>query len=420
MSVLRNPAFRLVWCSSLATAGAQLMERVATGWLVLDIGGDALTVGIVMAARSLPPLVLGLAAGTIADRCDRRRWLMLAAMAAALLATTLGLIVREGHVQVWHIAAIASLFGCASVADIPARQALVVDTVGRAAAPSAIAWNAVASRFCGAVGALAGGLAIPLLGTANCYFVVAVAYLLNLAFLAVLRLPANAPRRPVVHPPFGEAVKGAFRLIVERPQVRTLALAAMACEVFGFSYATVLPTFARDVLRSGAEGLGLLNAAAALGATLAVLLLAGSAGRVGGGTRREKLLATVYLAYGLALLALAFAPNLTLAASAIFVVGGAAAAFDALQHTLIQLAVPDDQRGSAVGVWVFSTGMGPIGHLESGALAAAAGAPGAFLANGLLVAASAVFLGARAPAFRWREMARRKEGSWKSHPGAEG
>jgi predicted MFS family arabinose efflux permease len=391
----RSSAFRSLWCSSLASAGAQFMERVATGWLALETGGGPLGVGIVFAARTLPSLLLGLAAGSLADRSDRRRILRAVAAAGSVLATGLGLLVGSGQIALWQVAAIAFLSGCVQVSDQPSRQALVYDSVGRDAAPSAIALNAVASRLFGAIGAFTGGLVIPAFGVANCYFVVAVGFLVSLVILGTLpkvRSKGALGSRPA----FRQLVTGGASLIVTVPAVRTLVVSAIACEIFGFSFMTVMPTMARDVLQVGAEGLGILTAASSIGATVSVLILTGLPAK----RRREPIMTTVYVLYGAALIGLALSPNLIVAALAILVVGACASAFDALQQTMIQLAVPDDQRGRAVGIWVFSLGSAPLGHLEVGAVATGLGAPAALMLNGTLVALGALALWIGSPPFR--------------------
>ena len=391
----QSGAFRILWCSSLASAAAQLMERVATGWLALETGGGALGVGIVFAARSLPSLVLGLAAGSLADRSDRRRILRAVAAAGAILTTALGLLVGTGQITLWQVAAIAFLSGCIQVSDQPSRQALIYDSVGRDQVPSAIALNAVASRLFGAVGAFAGGLLIPAFGVANCYFAVAASYLVSLAVISAM--PNIQSTRPKAsRPSFSEVAAGGVTLIGRLPAVRTLVISAIACEIFGFSFQTVVPSLARDVFAAGPEGLGILSAASSIGATVAVLILTGLPARL----PREPMLTGVYALYGVAIVALALAPDLTLAAAAILVVGGCASAFDALQQTMIQLAVPEDQRGRAVGIWVFSLGSAPIGHLETGAVATGFGAPVALLINGSLVALGALALWIGSPEFR--------------------
>jgi MFS family permease len=90
------------------------------------------------------------------------------------------------------------------------------------------------------------------------------------------------------------------------------------------------------------------------------------------------------------------------------VTGFCAGAFDVLLQTLMQMAVPDAQRGRAVGVWVLGLGSAPIGHLEMGMLIAALGAPSALLINGALTVAAAATLLAREPGYRWALWARPK------------
>jgi MFS family permease len=201
----------------------------------------------------------------------------------------------------------------------------------------------------------------------------------------------------VTPPPFLRAFSEAARLIVDRPGVRTLFIAGVVCEVFAFSYLTALPLFAQDVLAAGAEGLGMLNAAVSVGGAIAVVLLS----LIPTGISRHSLLGSTFLIYGLAIITFALTRSLFLAASLLLLIGFCAAAFDVLQQTLIQLAVPDEQRGRAVGVWILGIGSAPLGHLEMGAAAGLLGAPSALLINGALTIASAVTLLALAPEYRW-------------------
>ena len=403
MTPFRSPAFRRLWCSSLAAAGAQGMERTVTAWLVLETGGGAFAIGLIFAARMLPSLLFGLAAGTIADRADRPRLLLTVAGAALLLMATFGWLVGTGGIRVWEVVAFAFAAGCLQVFDTPARQALVLDTVPRDVAPRALAQNALAARLATALGALGAGVLIPLIGVAPCYLVVAVAYGLMAVLVVALRVPQEH-RILVALPPFSRAFRDAARLIVDVPAVRTLIGAGIACEVFAFSHMSALPLFAQDVLATGAEGLGTLNAAAAIGGAIAVALLS----LLPGGWRRQPLLGAIFLVYGLSILVLATTRDLAAAAAVLVVTGFCAGAFDLLQQTLIQTAVPDAQRGRAVGMWVLSLGSAPVGHLEMGMLVAALGAPIALLINGAVTVAAAATLLARAPGYRWIRWARPK------------
>src|SRR5262249_35013126 len=149
------------------------MERTATAWLALEAGGGALAVGLTLAARMLPSLLFGLAAGTMADRADRRRQLLVVAAASLPLTLLLGWLVARRLVRAWQIVAISFAAGCVQAFDVPARQALILDTVPRESAPRAVALSAVGTRLMTAAGALAAGLLIPLAGVPACYLAVA-------------------------------------------------------------------------------------------------------------------------------------------------------------------------------------------------------------------------------------------------------
>jgi len=396
MAPFRAPAFRRLWCSSVTLAGAQGMERTATAWLALELGASPLMVGAIFAARMLPSLLFGLGAGTVADRVDRTHQLAAVSGAALLLTAATGLLVGAEALGVWHLVLLAFAFGAAQVFDTPARQALVLDTVPADAALRGLALNALAARLATGLGALAAGALIPPIGVAGCFLAVAAVYGLTALLVASVRA-AQIHRSSAAPAPFREALWGAARLIVDVRDVRTLVVAGLVCEVFAFSHITALPLFAQDVLRAGPEELGTLNAALAIGRAVAVALLAALPERL----PRRPLLGAVFLAYGLAITLLASTRSLGPAVVALVVTGVCAAAFDVLQQALLQLAVPAEQRGRAVGVWLFSIGSAPAGHLEMGALIAALGVPAALLINGAVTVAAAAGLLAREPAYRW-------------------
>jgi MFS family permease len=356
-------------------------------------------VGLVLAARMLPNLLFGLAAGTLADRGNRAR--LLASVRLLALPPALGLAwvsaAQAEHVNVWLLVVLTFGTGCATVFDMPARQALVLDTVPREAAPNAMTLNATASRLSTALGAFVAGALIPVAGIAAAFVLAALTFALA-AGVGLLVRSIGSDRTPThaSRPTFARAMRDALRLLGDVAEVRILVAAAIACEIFGFSYATAVPTFARDVLGAGAEGLGTLNAATSLGGALGLILLTLVPGRL----PRQPILGLVFVAFGGSMLVVAPSRSLEVAALALLVTGACAASFDVLQQTLMQLAVPEAHRGRAVGLWVLSIGSAPIGNLEMGAVVAAFGAPAALAVNGGLVLLAAVTLLIRAPRYR--------------------
>ena len=396
----RSVPFRWLWCTSGLATSAQLMERTTTSWLILQLGGGALAVGLAFAARALPSLLFGLASGTLADRIDRRRQLLTVASLAACVMVFLGWLTGTGEIRIWEILVIAFIAGTIQVGDVPARQALVLDTTSRDEATTAMTLNALASRGFGAVGAIGAGVLIPAIGVAHCYYVIGAVYVVELLPLFALRVPRIA-RAAAEHPPFGRAFRDAVSLIVNVPAVRILSISGIACEVLAFSHSSALPVLARDVLKLGPEGLGTMNAAVSIGGTLSLILLLAFR-RI----PRQPLLAAIFLTFGACLVVLSTSHSLAFAAGVLVLTGICAAGFDVLQQTLLQLAVPDEQRGRAAGIWVVGLGSAPVGYIEVGALVSLVGAPIALLINGGLTILSAVTLLARAPSFRWNLRAR--------------
>jgi MFS family permease len=399
MSALGSPSFRWLLASSMAAYLGTGMQLTAIAWLALAGGGGAFTVGLVLAARMLPNLLFGLASGTLADQADRQRLLIGVRILAVLPALGLAWLATADLVLVWLLVLLSFATGCVSVFDTPTRQALVMDTTPREVAPNAMALNATSTRVCTALGALAAGALIPIAGVAAC-FVATTAVFVVAAALGLLVRPTRAQHAASkrTRASFSQALVEAATLALRLAEVRTLVLAAVACEVFGFSFMTAVPVFARDVLGAGAEGLGTLNAAASFGGAVAVVLLSVVPARV----PRQPVLGIVFVIYGASMLVLAPSTTLAGAAVVLLVTGACAASFDLLQQTLLQLAVPEDLRGRAVGLWVLGIGSAPIGNLEMGALVSSIGAPAALAINGALVLLSAALLVLAAPAYRRR------------------
>lgn len=405
MSALRSRAFRWLLASSVAVSLGAGMQLTAIAWLALGSRGGAFTVGLVLAARMLPNLLFGLPAGTLADQANRQRLLSTVRLASLLPALGLAWLASTSTDAEFVLPLVLLSFatGSATVFDTPARQAMVMDTTPRDVAANAMALNATISRLCTALGALLAGIFIPTLGVPSCFLGATTVYLVAVA----LGMGIGPTLRHIEQPrhartSFGKALSDAARLIFQVPEVRTLTAAAVACEIFAFSYQTAVPVFARDVLGAGAEGLGTLNAATSFGGAAAVVVLSLVPGRV----PRQPVLGLVFLVYGASMILVAPTNSLAFATAALLITGACAASFDVLQQTLMQLAVPEDQRGRAVGLWVLGIGSAPVGNLEMGSLVAVVGAPAALAVNGALVLAAAALLIVAAPLYRFGLRAR--------------
>jgi Na+/melibiose symporter-like transporter len=188
-------------------------------------------------------------------------------------------------------------------------------------------------------------------------------------------------------------------MIWRNPGLLLLAGIAVTMEVFAFSSDVLLPSFARDIFKVGESGLGIMTAIRNVGGVVGVLVLAGISTRV----RQGPVLGIVCVAFGLGLVAFASSPAFALALFVLFIIGVMWASVDSLLPTLLQYSVRDEERGASVGVWNLSRGLGPLGHLEVGALAGAIGASLALTINGglIIIVVALIILLYRSKGFRW-------------------
>jgi MFS family permease len=365
---LHNRTFRWLWASGLLMGFGNWMQRLTIGWLVLDQTGSVFLTAVSFAIRSAPNLVFGPISGAIADRYSRRRVLMITAGVKGLIAVGLWLLALQPDVFIWGVMALVALAGVTSAFELPSQQALAVDVVGRRNAANGVAMLSVAMRAVGAAGALIGGVLIVSLGVGSVFFLCGLAFAAG--GLAVSRVIVDQPTASIERAGQGaigliRSTFGGIRLMLGIPIVATLLMFAMVVEVLGFTYQTVMPSLAEDVLGVGAVGLGALTAMAAIGglAGSVLITLLSDFGRKG------VIAIGIIILYGFGLIALGVSELFPLSLLIVAAVGIMASSFDALQWTMLMENVPDDMRGRAMGGWIFAIGFGWAGSLELGIIA---------------------------------------------------
>ena len=390
---LHNPAFRWLWSSGLLFGFGNWMQRLTIGWLVLDQTGSVFLTALSFAVRSAPNLLFGPIGGAIADRYSRRNVMVSAAAMKVAIAVGLGLLALNGDVAIWAVMALVGLAGVTAAFELPASQALAVDVVGRRDAANGIAMLSVATRAVGAAGAITGGLLIGTLGPGFVFFLGGVAFMIG--GLTVSRVIVVRPSVILEDSVRGlrgflAGTFGGIKALLGIPIVATLLFFAMVVEIFGFTYQSVMPSLANDVLGVGAAGLGTLTAMASIGSLAGSVLITALAD-----FRRKGYLAMgIVIIYGVCLVALGNSEIFPLSLLIITFVGMMAASFDALQWTLLQANVPDHMRGRAMGGWIFAIGFGWAGSLELGIIAEVFSVTWALSVNGvgLLVLGAAALL----------------------------
>ncbi|MDP6494949.1 MAG: MFS transporter [Dehalococcoidia bacterium] len=388
-NILAAPAmrfrdFRLLWLSGVFNSTGFIGEQVVLGWLVLELSDSPLMVGAALALRMAPFLLLGVIAGAIADRVDRRKLLRGVSISMAALSAVISLIIMLDLVALWHLLLITFAGGCLRAMHQPARQSFAYDIVGPNNLVNGLSFLSLGMRVGAIGGSLVVGFLVGRLGADVAYMVLAISYIGSATTLQFIRSPGQSTSR--AQQPLWQNLKELGVELRQNSTLRVLLILAATVEILGFSHQVLLPVIARDVLDVGAEGLGLMNALRSIGGITAILALS-SLGEV----RRKGLL---YLAvlhiFGISLLFLGVADTFYPAILAIIVINGMGALSDILSQSLVQTVVPNELRGRAMGSWVLAVGLGPVGHLQIGALASALGVGFALTAHGAGLVALAV------------------------------
>ena len=361
---LNHRNFQLYLAGQLVSLAGTWMQIIAQGWLVYQISGSEATLGIVGFAAAIPVLVISPWAGVVIDRVPKRTLLITTQSTAMLLAFILAALTFTGLVQVWQIVLLAMGLGAVNAFDGPARQAFVVEMVGRDDMPNAIALNSMTFNMARIVGPAIGGILLATVGSAWCFTFNGFSFMAVIFSLFAMRIQYRPPKQEQASP--WQQLKSGLHYAGSQPELRGLLLVALFFSIFGISYSTVLPAFIDRVLNAGAATFGMLTAATGIGAVSGAFLLA----TFSDGGQRGRWLFTAALIYPVVLFIFAFNQNIVLALALSFVLGIGFMLQFTLINTLLQTNVADTMRGRVLSLYTLTIfGFAPIGNLMVGTVA---------------------------------------------------
>ncbi|PYL58772.1 MAG: MFS transporter [Verrucomicrobia bacterium] len=382
---LRHRNYRLFFWGQLVSLIGTWMQQTAMMWFVYDRTNSKLLLGVVAALGSAPMLFSSVWGGSLADLYPKRSILVLTQSAQMLCAFLLAAGVWLGFATPAFIMVVAAFNGTAMGFDMPARQAFTVEMTSREDLLNAISLNSSIVNGARVVGPSIAGLMIAAVGVAMCFFLNGLSFIAVIAGLLLMRLPPFKRKIEIVSA--GEHAWEGIVYSMRHPRVRTILGLFLAVGVFGWSYAVLMPAFARDVLGRGANGYGVLMSASGTGAFVGALMVA-TYGHLF--TPRKLALGGVWL-FSAAMLAFSFTRSFSLALLFLFAAGFGMLLFFSTSNTLLQTIVPDEMRGRVMGVWSLVFGaMIPLGSLEAGAVAHWLGTALAIAFGAIICAVSAL------------------------------
>jgi MFS family permease len=364
-SALTYRNFRLYWFGHIISITGTWIHTTAQGWLVLKLTDSPFYLGLLGSASSMPILLFTLIGGVAADRFLKRKILLTTQTASMVLAFSLGLLVSSGSVSVWHVLTIAFCIGTVSAFDIPTRQSFLIEMVGRENLMNAIALNSTAFHGSRVTGPAIAGVIIRYLGIAACFYLNALSFLAAIISLLRMRFKPEGIKRHESASILEEFKQGLVYIFGES-RVLSIIMSVGIISFFGFPYIYFLPVYARDILKTGATGLGILMGLAGAGAFTGAVNLA----LRGDFSRKGFLMAASGIVFSAALLVFSLSTTIWLSYPMLFLIGWGAISQIATANSLIQLTVPDRLRGRVMSS--FTTvflGMATIGNIMIGILA---------------------------------------------------
>jgi predicted MFS family arabinose efflux permease len=265
LQVFRHRNYRLFFAGQLVSLMGTWMQTVAQAWLVYSLTHSPFLLGFTSFCAQVTVFFMASLGGMIADRVDRRKMLMVTQGLAMAQAAILAVLTLTGVVQVWEIIALAFGLGLINSVDVPTRQSMTLDMVGRGDLRHAIALNSMMFNLARVVGPSLAGALIAVVGEGVCFGINALSFAAVLTSLFLMRFPARAAR--VQQHPLREMVAG-YRYTLSNPRILSSLMLVAVSSVFGASYLSMLPAFARDILHGASTSYGTLMTSVGAGALI--------------------------------------------------------------------------------------------------------------------------------------------------------
>jgi predicted MFS family arabinose efflux permease len=368
---LRETEFRRYYLGQLVSVLGTWMQAIALPWLAYTISGQML----------LPPF-----AGVLGDFVNKRKLLIALYLTQMVPVVILATLTYLGKVEIWHIMVLATVIGLCSGVEMPIRWASFSEMLkDKTLLPNAIALNAAALNLGRVLGPAIGGALIAWVGESACFAINAISFLAVVSQLARASWGDVAPRTERAQ--VWESFKAGGRAAFGDPFVR-LSLITVSIISFALgNYSTVMPVFAKDVLKGDAQTLGALMSCMGIGALASTIYLATRKGR-----GLPQLVIFASITGGISYLLLGLTRSLSMAPLLMIGVGMGMILTFASINTMIQLRVDASVRARVMGFYSWAVmGLAPASAFVAGSLIDLIGAPKTVMFAGALSVVGGLF-----------------------------
>ncbi|MEC9438137.1 MAG: MFS transporter [Chloroflexota bacterium] len=388
------PSYRVFWFGTLASVCGFQVLNFAQFWVVHRLTGDPLFLGWVGLANAVPAIVLNLFGGVLADRVERRKLIAVTQTVNGFIILVLAAVTFTGIVQAWHVILLAFFAGAVNAFDQPARMALYPILIDRSVMMNAVSLNSAIWTGTRIIAPALAGLIITVVGEGFSFLLSAIGFFILAMVVVRLKVPDGVKPERLQRKSRSELLEG-IKFILGNSIFTFLIAITFFNSFFGMSVIPMMPVFAVDILKVGADGQGVMMGVGGVGAFAMTLVL----GRMGNLRYRGMMIVVGSAVFGLALALLAISSkqlgNYPLAVFFMFVMGAFSSVYMISIMSSLQLMVPDHMRGRVMGFYGMTWSIMPLGAMYTGALAkvfadAGEGVPFAVAIGGILVTLFAV------------------------------
>jgi MFS family permease len=366
-SALSNPNYRKYFVGQATSLVGTWMQSTAQAWLVLTLTHSATALGIVIGLQTLPVLLLGPYGGVIADRVDKRRLMIVLQAMMGIQALVLGILTLTGMVTFVEVCVLAVILGLNNCFENPARQAFVLEMVGRDDLRNAVSLNSTLVNAARAVGPAVAGIMIATVGEGWCFILNALSFVAVVGALVSMDRSILSPSPPATRAR-GQLREG-FRYVARTPELAIPLVMMALVGMLAYEFQVTLPVMAQRVFGGGAETFGVMTSAMGIGAVCGGLVTA-TRGKTG-----MRALVSASMLFGVFLTFAAAAPALAVEIVALALVGYSSISFLSMANSTLQLQTDPQMRGRVMALWsVAFLGSTPIGGPIIGWVTSAAGA----------------------------------------------
>ena len=377
---LLHKNFRYFWLGQCISLIGTWMQNAGQSWLVIQTTNSPFLLGVLNAAQFIPTLIFSLFAGVMVDRFPKRIITIITQVALMFCAFGLAVLIWTGNAKFEYILIIAVMLGIAQSIDMPARQALMVELVGKEDLLNAIALNSSIFNAARILGPLVAGLIMGWLGAGAAFFINGISFIAVIYGLYKIKIEDKSNESLSDKGMLSNVMEGIRYIVKTKILYGTLFIIAVVW-TFTLNFSTLIPAFALGVLHEQEFGYGVLMAFMGIGAFIGAMSLAAKS------SRGPKL--AIFLLGGIVMsvfmIAIGIQKNFLLTALFLAIAGWGMIIFNASANSILQINSPDHLRGRILSVYALvSGGAIPFGSLYAGYMAESYGSNIAFVVSGVV------------------------------------